>query len=512
MFSQEDKFYCWTSEPRKFNQWRRENDLKGLFNYILRHSVSFEKWTKEQNLNLDELLSITPTRHVFYGKATKWCFVTETDGIKDYAIYETKPSKDERKIIKSFQYLPYFKWKREKDNTCPFVINTNGAEFNENNFMVNGFESSRSYTPDNIEVEYITKIFGELPLLKIGKYRLASNFSIFSRNLDFLDLDQLELFGDSSLWYQGLDVYCSTIRMLKLSNLYANMFKIKYCFCSQLMILNSTIMDFEISYSYMSDFVSGMYIERSKLINFKLEKVVIDNISIYDTELNSFIYNPPQKGDIGPVGLHPISYLNLYKNIKRLRIAFENMDNTTEASNYYYLERCLKIKNFKEEYRTLPPKFDYSGGSYFKITKDWIKKRIDSKLAMLYFRRRTKQYFISITNNEYRNSRITMIVNHYWSKFEKVFWGFGEKPLRIIFNALLIILLFSLIYFFTNMVNIKGNFINSIYFSVITFTTLGYGDITPQTSLGQIFVSIEALLGAFTIGFVIAAYTKKSRT
>jgi len=41
---------------------------------------------------------------------------------------------------------------------------------------------------------------------------------------------------------------------------------------------------------------------------------------------------------------------------------------------------------------------------------------------------------------------------------------------------------------------------DALYFSVITITTLGFGDITPTTILGRLFISLEAI-----IGFVLLA-------
>lgn len=46
-------------------------------------------------------------------------------------------------------------------------------------------------------------------------------------------------------------------------------------------------------------------------------------------------------------------------------------------------------------------------------------------------------------------------------------------------------------------------FIESIYFSVVTITTLGYGDISPTTDAGRILTGIEALLGIVLIGLFL---------
>lgn len=41
----------------------------------------------------------------------------------------------------------------------------------------------------------------------------------------------------------------------------------------------------------------------------------------------------------------------------------------------------------------------------------------------------------------------------------------------------------------------KMSWVDSIYFCVVTLTTIGYGDITPQTDLGKIFTVFYILAG-----------------
>lgn len=47
------------------------------------------------------------------------------------------------------------------------------------------------------------------------------------------------------------------------------------------------------------------------------------------------------------------------------------------------------------------------------------------------------------------------------------------------------------------------SFIQSIYFSVITITTLGYGDITPVTETARLLSAVEALSGLVLIGLFL---------
>ena len=41
----------------------------------------------------------------------------------------------------------------------------------------------------------------------------------------------------------------------------------------------------------------------------------------------------------------------------------------------------------------------------------------------------------------------------------------------------------------------KLSFVDALYFSVITLTTVGYGDITPQTDAGKLFTVVYVLFG-----------------
>jgi voltage-gated potassium channel len=52
--------------------------------------------------------------------------------------------------------------------------------------------------------------------------------------------------------------------------------------------------------------------------------------------------------------------------------------------------------------------------------------------------------------------------------------------------------------------NLEGwSWLDSLYFSVITLTTVGYGDFSPQTNMGKIFTMIYIFVGlGILFGFV----------
>ena len=54
-----------------------------------------------------------------------------------------------------------------------------------------------------------------------------------------------------------------------------------------------------------------------------------------------------------------------------------------------------------------------------------------------------------------------------------------------------------------------GPFWDYLYFSMVTFTTLGYGDILPKTTTLRMICGSEAFLGAFMMGLVVAGFANR---
>ena len=101
-------------------------------------------------------------------------------------------------------------------------------------------------------------------------------------------------------------------------------------------------------------------------------------------------------------------------------------------------------------------------------------------------------------------------------KIKQVFIAIMEqKPFVYGSSYILLIPVFAFLYTYCPEVEIKihgenhAGFISSFYFSVITITTLGYGDITPVGSLSQIFTALESLLGIILIGLFLNSLSHK---
>ena len=101
--------------------------------------------------------------------------------------------------------------------------------------------------------------------------------------------------------------------------------------------------------------------------------------------------------------------------------------------------------------------------------------------------------------------------NRFWSYLHFVLNGYGMEPWKVLSWAAAIIVIFSVVFYFEAPKLMEHNYFNSLYFSTVTFTTLGYGDFVPVTVLMRILCAIEAGLGAILMAMGVACYMNKFR-
>ncbi|MEI5908007.1 potassium channel family protein [Bacillus spongiae] len=75
-----------------------------------------------------------------------------------------------------------------------------------------------------------------------------------------------------------------------------------------------------------------------------------------------------------------------------------------------------------------------------------------------------------------------------------------DKEFQVLFSLTIVTLLSGTIFYST----VEGfSLIDALYFSVITLTTVGYGDLSPQTDFGKIFTIIYLIAGVgIILGFI----------
>ncbi len=213
--------------------------------------------------------------------------------------------------------------------------------------------------------------------------------------------------------------------------------------------------------------------------------------------------------------LENISYSesNLWEGQRAFRIAKQQASkkgNTELAGKYYYQERLYNG-------RKIFPKL-----KFFQYNEDGRK--------FVFF----KEFF--------EKKAYKFIIPKLEDLLSKSIVGYGERPARSLFFSLAIIFIFSFVFMFIglqfnliesgskvvkynfnfheilqsllsiNTENLKlffhdyGNF---LYFSIATFTTVGYGDIIPYNFLGRVFSAFEMLLGITLAGIWVATLLRK---
>ena len=111
----------------------------------------------------------------------------------------------------------------------------------------------------------------------------------------------------------------------------------------------------------------------------------------------------------------------------------------------------------------------------------------------------------------------------FFSKSVDLFCGYGERPFRVVLFSVCLVLGCALLYLFTGvqgqggMIAFDPNlgvldniliFLNILYFSVVTFTALGYGDMSP-VGISRFIAASEAFLGAFVLALFVVVFVKK---
>jgi uncharacterized protein YjbI with pentapeptide repeats len=108
---------------------------------------------------------------------------------------------------------------------------------------------------------------------------------------------------------------------------------------------------------------------------------------------------------------------------------------------------------------------------------------------------------------EFRDvSKFNHLVYHLWS----ITSDCGRSLFRWCLWVIGIVLLFSVFYGFCGVDYGKyDNWIGPFYYSVVTITTLGYGDIIPATPVARILSICEVLIGYVMLGGLLSLFTNK---
>ncbi|MEJ8591610.1 two pore domain potassium channel family protein [Riemerella anatipestifer] len=251
------------------------------------------------------------------------------------------------------------------------------------------------------------------------------------------------------------------------------------------LILNEEIRNNQsIEFNYCT--VDNLTCKHLKIVFITFRNSSVKNLNILYSELSNWKFiNSNTTGKI------------IESSMKNIRIwggqFIPNFENTELENFGVWFSNIKHSENFDRTFRALHKAYNELG---------------NYKLANYY----------KIKELDYKRSKAKGFKNIIAWNFDKYFWGYGREPKRILLFILTTIFLFATLYFKSSediipkdihkTLNDFEKFCYSLYCSVITFVTLGFSDIFPKSSLTKILVSIEAIIGALSMGAFVVSLTK----
>jgi hypothetical protein len=145
--------------------------------------------------------------------------------------------------------------------------------------------------------------------------------------------------------------------------------------------------------------------------------------------------------------------------------------------------------------------------SYRDLKAYFLSRGMYNDASWASFKEKTMERLILKKNGDF---------NYFPSLFMSLVCGYGEKPYRIILTALFTIFFFAALFFSYGAIRPSNGdtgmlmWSDYIYYSTITFTTVGYGDIIPKSQpLYRFMASCEAFMGVFLTGLFIFTLARK---
>ena len=495
----------WQMPSAQFNDWRAENDIPDLFEFLATLLPSFNEWIESTGVDAATLHRFVPLGDLFAGSNPKVYYRNpepETFG----NVYQCTDAPAEAEVERwsragkviaiEGSFEPYFKWlKLRSGDGGYFLFDRRNSQY-ANTFVYSMWvggdaRNSRAH------------LFKAHPVLKLGGITLPPHVSFDARNLDFCDLDHLVV-GEGWTGSRWKPINYSSCRSLSFIGTNANFFDFSECSVYDLVVRDSKVQD--------------LHFKRCSATTMRFESSTLSKISFVSTQ-TTLTFEGCQPSQIeyrpDPCARHYVADANAFRAIRSM---FQGVGLTSEASRFFYLEQCARRKALFSPYAqhrdayqglTFPPDISVfkgpvlGGAPSMEVFRQLrLKRNIFRLQAWLHPR-------YALTSLKFKLKWAT-------SAFDWLVWGYGERPARLFGGALAVILLYATVFSFMSTQIKVGNadiskFVDCLYFSMVTFSTLGYGDILPATSLAKLLCGSEAILGAFTMGLFVAGFSNRNR-
>lgn len=221
----------------------------------------------------------------------------------------------------------------------------------------------------------------------------------------------------------------------------------------------------------------------------------------------------------------------IYTNLNGCRLHDSNIEYT------YLTDDIHEIK--EKEIKDIPQKL--SKDNIYLKSIDLIKNRIESTFDDKSRYKKAADIYRNIKNTLHQNGAYDAeskyhlkeqraITKHYRKSLNFKNWiinsvfrllcGYGEKPLWVIPWVIFVIMCFGTLFWGFNGIqqdlSVALHPLDNYYFSVVTFTTLGFGDLYPNSVRGllnipwfRVVAALEAFIGAFLMALFVVVAAKR---
>lgn len=495
----------WLMPSDEFNEWRAQNDLPLLREFFIARLPRFREWLDEFRIDAEMFCRIVPTGTLFTGSGTKLVvreeIANEPNSFYRHrkltrAQFEARYKELGQPVPACFEFEPYFAWaKRKLGRERYFRLDAS------NDSRIDGFIFNR-WTSHKIPEKSRASLLGDFETLKLGGVTLNERIYIGGRNLDFADLDHIVV---KDKWHGpgAVEINFSSCRHMVFAETLLHHFEFRQCDMDRLSCLKSDLYNFK--FIECTGKQPAFSESRLSKVSF-LKGTLFPDFAACD--LQDITYKPRR-------GHSPSAVSDEYR---RLRSVAQGAGKRYEASRYYYLERKYERKALSSPYAENPAMFPVAGynGKMPDVASRWWKGEITGAKALKDVGGIFLFHLRIWTSPKLLPKALGFKLRYIGALLEEIVWGYGERPLRIFATALSLIAFYaSVYYFFAAELSMdpsrETHLVNSLYLSVITFTTVGYGDITPKTEHMKLICATEALFGCFTMGLVVAGFSNKSR-
>ncbi|TAL33690.1 MAG: hypothetical protein EPN97_09215 [Alphaproteobacteria bacterium] len=495
----------WLMPNEEFNEWRAQNDLPLLREFFIARLPRFKDWLDEFGIDAELFCRIVPTGALFTGSGRK-LLAREEIACEKHSFFRlrkmTRGQFEQRcrelgqAVPPVLEFEPYFDWAKKRLGRERYFRLDASNDSRIDNFIFN------RWTQHKIPEKSRASLLGDFETLKLGGVTLNERIYLGGRNLDFADLDHLVV---KDRWHGpgAVEINYSSCRHMVFAETLLHHFEFRQCDMDRLTCQKSDLHNFK--------FVECTG-KQPEFSDSRLSKVSFLKGTLFPDftacEMEDITYKPRR-------GRSPAAVSDEYR---RLRSAAQGAGKRFEASKYYYLERKFERRSLASPYAENPALFPVGGnsGRLPDVAARWWKGEISGAQALkdageiFLFRLRVW------TSPKLMPRALGFKLRCLGALLEEIVWGYGERPLRIFATALCLIAFYAAVYYFyASELSMDPSqatrLVNSIYLSVITFTTVGYGDITPKTEHMKLICATEALFGCFTMGLVVAGFSNKSR-